>query len=124
MQKPADCVLFTATLVWAWRAAILGLVQARGGSDIDIREVETGNLSQEAAGSAYVTAIDVEWVQERDRFGSPVWKRADNLPKWLVYAALRGAVPLAEAARAANPGACPHITFGADGIASAAPRVS
>lgn len=120
-SKPADRVLFTALISYAWRSAILGGTGGEG-PDVEIRVIEVSmpsNVScKKEGGPAFVSSIEVEMVTHRDRFGAPSWERHD-LPPRLLYAVLWAAAPLAGLTGADAPSKSPHFVFGAGGISHA-----
>ena len=109
MQKPTDRILFTATISYPWRAAFLG-GESMVGADLDIRviEVPVRALTRRARDEpvTYVTAIEVEQVERRDRFGSPSWGRS-QLPGRLLLAVMRDAASSSTGPSSGSSGSTP-----------------
>jgi hypothetical protein len=120
-SKPADRILFTASISYAWRSAILGGTGGEG-PDVEIRVIEvpvpSSHFSRKSGGPDYLSAIEVEMVSHRDRFGVPSWERS-NLPPQLLYAVLWAVSPLAGLTGADAPSKSPHFIFGSGGLSHA-----
>lgn len=122
--KPADRVLFTASISYAWRSAILGGTAGEG-PDVEIRVIEvpvpSSALARRSGGPDFVSAIEVEKVSHRDRFGAPSWERS-SLPPQLTYAVLWAAAPLAGLTGVDAPSKSPHLIFGPGGLVEGRPE--
>jgi hypothetical protein len=120
-SKPADRILFTTSISYAWRSAILGGTGGEG-PDVEIRVIEvpvpSSSLARKSGGPDFLSAIEVEMVSHRDRFGAPSWERS-NLPPQLIYAVLWAAAPLAGLTGADAPSKNPHFVFGPGGLSYA-----